>query len=256
MLTRHTPHFAQDFVEKITRTKELGGLTEIFQQSVGELGFSAFALHVVRIAGIPQKMVYGVTTYAEECVARYRDENYVAIDPIITNGFSWHMPFEWREAIAGTELSVKQRRFFGEAGEYGISFGYTIPIHGPNAQVSAITVTSDVPAHLADRLISANRFLVHLMGLYYNEHVGSILLSQIRGAEADETDMDMLALSGREKDCLSWVAQEKSSWEISRLIGVSERTVNFHVENAKRKLGVYSRQHAVVKAVMLKLILN
>lgn len=253
MLTRHTPHFAQDFVEKITRTKELAGLTEIFQRSVGDLGFSAFALHVVRIAGVPQKMVYGVTTYAEEWVTRYRDENYVAIDPIIANGLSRQMPFEWREAIGNSELSPRQRKFFGEAGEFGISFGYTIPIHGPEGQFSAITVTSDVPAHLADRLISANRFLVHLMGLYYNEHVGSILLSQIRGAALDE--MDVPVLSMREKDCLSWVAQGKSSWEISRLIGVSERTVNFHIENAKRKLGVYSRQHAVVKAVMLKLIL-
>lgn len=164
------------------------------------------------------------------------------------------MPFEWREAVGSTQLSTKQRQFFGEAGEFGISFGFTVPIHGPHAQFSALTVTSDVPAHLADRLISANRFLIHVMGLYYNEHVGSILLKQIQGPEREGSIAPVLSV--REKDCLSWVAQGKSSWEISRLFGISERTVNFHIENAKRKLGVYSRQHAVVKAVIMKLILN
>lgn len=252
MPTPRAPHFVQDFVERMTATKDLSGLTEIFQQSVGNLGFSAFALHVVRIASVPQKMVYGVTTYPEEWVERYRDENYVLIDPIIANGLGRQMPFEWQEAIGSTELTSSQRQFFGEAGEFGISVGFTVPIHGPQAQFSAVTVTSDLPPHLADRLISSNRFFIHLMGLYYNEHVGSILLSQIR--DQDIGAIDLPVLSSREKDCLSWVAQGKSSWEISRVLGVSERTVNFHIENAKRKLGVYSRQHAVVKAVMMKLI--
>ncbi|MSO69389.1 MAG: hypothetical protein EXQ98_03790 [Alphaproteobacteria bacterium] len=66
MLNRYASNFTQDFVEKISKSEDLNGLTDIFQRSVGDLGFSAFALHVVRIAGIPQKMVYGVTTYAEE----------------------------------------------------------------------------------------------------------------------------------------------------------------------------------------------
>src|SRR4051794_19520002 len=61
-------------------------------------------------------------------------------------------------------------------------------------------------------------------------------------------------LSEREKACLSWAAVGKSSWEIGRILGISENTVIFHVKNAMRKLGANSRTLAALKAVELGLI--
>jgi LuxR family quorum-sensing system transcriptional regulator CciR len=62
------------------------------------------------------------------------------------------------------------------------------------------------------------------------------------------------ALSDREKACLSWTAVGKSSWEIGRILLISENTVIFHIKNAMKKLGVNSRTVAAVKAVQLGLI--
>ncbi|MBO1113660.1 helix-turn-helix domain-containing protein [Bordetella petrii] len=56
-------------------------------------------------------------------------------------------------------------------------------------------------------------------------------------------------LSNRERDCLHWSALGKTSWEISVILGVSERTVNFHIGNACSKLGVYNRRAAVAVAL-------
>jgi DNA-binding CsgD family transcriptional regulator len=61
-------------------------------------------------------------------------------------------------------------------------------------------------------------------------------------------------LSGREKACLSWAAAGKSSWEIGRILAISENTVIFHIKNAMRKLGANSRTLAAFKAVELGLI--
>ena len=52
-------------------------------------------------------------------------------------------------------------------------------------------------------------------------------------------------LTERERTCLQWVAVGKTSWETGRIIGVAERTVNFHIQNACRKLGVHGRQAAL-----------
>ena len=41
--------------------------------------------------------------------------------------------------------------------------------------------------------------------------------------------------------------------EISEILQIAERTVNFHVANTMRKLGVYSRTHAVAKSISLGL---
>ncbi|MCK1624020.1 helix-turn-helix domain-containing protein [Bradyrhizobium sp. 160] len=63
-----------------------------------------------------------------------------------------------------------------------------------------------------------------------------------------------VALSEREKDCLRWVEEGKSSWEIGVILRVSENTVNFHLKNAMRKLETNSRTHCVAKAIRLGLI--
>jgi DNA-binding CsgD family transcriptional regulator len=53
---------------------------------------------------------------------------------------------------------------------------------------------------------------------------------------------------------LRWVAAGKSDWAIGQILRISEKTVNFHVENAKRKLGVGTRIQAVVAAMRAGLI--
>lgn len=61
-------------------------------------------------------------------------------------------------------------------------------------------------------------------------------------------------LSGREIQCLDWVSRGKTSWETATILGLSERTVNFHLLNACRKLNVYGRQAGVAKAMRLGLL--
>jgi DNA-binding CsgD family transcriptional regulator len=53
----------------------------------------------------------------------------------------------------------------------------------------------------------------------------------------------------RESEILGWVAVGKSDWAIGRLLKISGKTVNFHVENAKRKFGVATRVQAVIAAM-------
>lgn len=62
------------------------------------------------------------------------------------------------------------------------------------------------------------------------------------------------ALSAREEECLLWAAQGKTSKETGLILGVTERTVNFHLYNAFHKLDVHSKNAAVARAITLKLL--
>jgi DNA-binding CsgD family transcriptional regulator len=61
-------------------------------------------------------------------------------------------------------------------------------------------------------------------------------------------------LSEREATCLQWAAAGKTSRETAIILGVSERTVNFHVQNACRKLCVRNRRAAVATALTCGLL--
>lgn len=56
-------------------------------------------------------------------------------------------------------------------------------------------------------------------------------------------------LTSRESECLRWVASGKTDLEVGKILQISPRTVRFHINNAKTKLGVATRIQAVAKRV-------
>ncbi|MGO9359914.1 MAG: response regulator transcription factor, partial [Xanthobacteraceae bacterium] len=56
-------------------------------------------------------------------------------------------------------------------------------------------------------------------------------------------------LNDREVQALTWVARGKTSMEIAKILGLTKRTVDFHIDNARNKLGVSTRTEAAIKAV-------
>jgi DNA-binding CsgD family transcriptional regulator len=79
-------------------------------------------------------------------------------------------------------------------------------------------------------------------------------LALVRAASRNEGYSLDVALSGREREVLNWLKDGKSSWDISVVLGVSERTVNFHVYNLLQKLDALNRPQAVAIAARRGLI--
>lgn len=69
-------------------------------------------------------------------------------------------------------------------------------------------------------------------------------------AKAEEPDnKNRSVLSAREKEVVRWLKEGKSSWDISVILGISERTVRFHINNIMQKLDAVNRTHAVAIAL-------
>jgi DNA-binding CsgD family transcriptional regulator len=84
-----------------------------------------------------------------------------------------------------------------------------------------------------------------VLGNYFHQHI-----LRIYGHDAAK---DML-ISARELDCLKWIAAGKTAWEASVILGISERTVRFHLNGAREKLNCMTTTQAVAKAVSQQLI--
>ncbi len=63
-----------------------------------------------------------------------------------------------------------------------------------------------------------------------------------------------IMLTSREKEVLCWTAEGKTAYEIAQILDVSERTVNFHINNAITKLGTSNKTQAAVKATALGML--
>lgn len=60
---------------------------------------------------------------------------------------------------------------------------------------------------------------------------------------------EALELTQRQAEVLYWIAKGKTNGEIGLILGTSPRTVNKHLENIYKKLGVENRTSAAAKAI-------
>ena len=67
-----------------------------------------------------------------------------------------------------------------------------------------------------------------------------------------DLDISGVHLTARERECLLWAGQGKSRWETGQILNVSDRTVKFHLENAKAKLGVRTIAQALCRIEQAK----
>jgi DNA-binding CsgD family transcriptional regulator len=63
-----------------------------------------------------------------------------------------------------------------------------------------------------------------------------------------------IRLSERELQCLSWSAAGKTAWETGKILDLSEWTVVYHLQKAKRKFGLTRKQEVIAHAMSLGLI--
>ena len=82
----------------------------------------------------------------------------------------------------------------------------------------------------------------------------TIISARLAGVARSEIWPKLVQLNDREVETLTWVARGKTSAEIAQILGLTKRTIDFHLDNARTKLGAATRTQAVVKAAAGRLI--
>jgi DNA-binding CsgD family transcriptional regulator len=69
-----------------------------------------------------------------------------------------------------------------------------------------------------------------------------------------DDSIDLRKLTLREKEIVFWILRGKPDWQIAEILAISHKTVNYHVEQFKRKLNAATRIQAIVLASRLGLL--
>jgi len=169
----------------------------------------------------------------------YTRENFSAMDPVPKFGASTVQPFEWSEARYDKESNRAAHLVMTRATEFRLMQGYCIPLHydGGGAVISMATEQLNIDPVAKSAL--------QLIGVYAHNRIRSL-------GRPNQQKRD--GLTAREREVLRWVADGKTSWEVSVILRISERIVKFHLIQASRKLNAVNRTSAVAKALARGLI--
>lgn len=134
--------------------------------------------------------------------------------------------------------TAEQQLLMQQATQHGLVNGLSVPIHSVSGDIAVLSLAINTEGEDGLKLLDgalpyANVFAMHLFERYI------IVLEDEYLVEKKVT------LSERQKQCLLWACEGKTTWEISQILDIKERTVEFHLNNATKKLGASNRQHAV-----------
>jgi DNA-binding NarL/FixJ family response regulator len=108
-----------------------------------------------------------------------------------------------------------------------------------------LTALSDRENELRGRQLGADDYVTKPIDF---DVLATIITARLAGVARMELWPKLVDLNDREVEALTWVARGKTSAEIAQILGLSKRTVDFHVDNARSKLGAVTRTQAVMKA--------
>jgi DNA-binding NarL/FixJ family response regulator len=166
-------------------------------------------------------------------------------DPIVArDGVEGVSKFSERPNVILCDVDMPHMSGFGVLQELRKSAGQL-----RNIPFLFITAYGSRESHLKARRLGCDDFITKPLDFELLVEVVRSRLAQTPRAEPVQS-----ALTDREIEALTWVARGKSSTDISVLMNVSERTVNFHVNNVIRKLGVATRVQAAIRCALLGLI--
>jgi len=114
-----------------------------------------------------------------------------------------------------------------------------------------LTALADRDNELRGRRLGADDYVTKPIDFDVLEAIINTRLA--RGARS-EVSPGEVNLSDREIETLTWAARGKTSAEIAQILGRTKRTIDFHLDNARAKLGVANRTEAVMKAARHRLI--
>jgi len=188
-----------------------------------------------------------INGYPGEWRQRYTTNGYMAVDPTVSHCATRLTPISWDQLKLLENENEQVRQFMGEAREFGLNSGVSFPIHSAQGEFAMLNLATSKNHAQAKSLILEAMPYASLFSAYLHEAVRRVLEHQV-------VSLSRVHLTDREKQCLLWSAEGKTTWETSHILGVSERTVVFHLQNAVDKLNTVSRQQAVARAVSLGLI--
>lgn len=215
------------FPELVTLTHGLG------------FDFCAYGLRMPLPVSNPKTTMF--SNYPGVWQARYQEKNYLAVDPTVRHGMRSLLPILWSD-----DAFVSARELWEDAQSFGLRIGWAQSGRDANGAGGMLTLAR------SDDAVSAGELQDKGFKMAWLAQVAHLGMSRCLTARLmPEVEVK---LSSREVEVLRWTAEGKTSSEVSTILRISERTVNFHINNAVAKLHAANKTAAAIRAAMLGML--
>jgi DNA-binding CsgD family transcriptional regulator len=222
------------------KSPTLSGLEQVAAPLFETLGLPSFALATFFRADRSANTKVLAGRFHPEWSRRYIERGYARSSTISREIMTASSPYTWSDAIRRRGLTPDQAEIWNEAAAFGLTDGLFTPVRWADGSYAAVVAAGEKP-DLADPMLLLG---AEMLSAYYASEARRLINPGLASP----------ALSKRQRECLAWVREGKSSAAISAILGISVATVDEHVAEACRRLGVRTRVQGAVEATVRGLI--
>lgn len=242
-----------DHIERVLKARSLDELKQLTTAFAGALGFQrhGYAVKFLQPASSVNDSYHYFHDYRNEWGATYatlhrpeaaRNDARIAHARTGLPAISWNTRGQFGYIRPMPTLLHRAKRQVQMASEFDMTAGITVPSWARGVDWAFMTFSTNSTYDL--------RELGHCTAssVYFVNCLQASLDRLLRNGQS------IPRLSARECEVLHWSAIGKTAWEISMILRISERTVNFHLQRAAAKLQVKGSRAACARALALGLI--
>jgi DNA-binding CsgD family transcriptional regulator len=240
-----TPGTCQEIIAALERASTIDEIYEICSRICAQFGFDHSASIPISLIN-PFMCCLGGDS--EERNGRYPGLDGTVLDPVLRHCLEHVNSLRWEKGRPAGKEGAPVQQFIDATQEFSLNDDdISSTMHdGPGETGLATRTFKENEEKLQGRNL-ATLSIVYLLSASLHEVVHRVIGSE-------QVDINKAELTDREKECLLWAAEGKTSWETAQILHISERTVIFHLQNATRKLKAANRQNAIARAVVMGLI--
>ena len=208
------------------------------------LGFETVSAITVIDRGLGKSDFINIDNTPVEYTQIYTDPRLQRRDPVMQHCRRQSVPIIWDQ---DTYVESGVGELWEHQASYGYRTGIAMALHLPEGKHFQFGVDREEPLPQNNDELQRLVADLQLFAVHAQDSAMRLLVPLLQ-------QPDRPALTPRELEVLRWTMDGKTAWEVGVLLGISERTVVFHVTNAMHKLGCINKQQAVLKALRLGLI--
>ena len=229
----------QAFADAALAAASLPDLQALMTETARAFGADYFLMiHHADFSKEPAGLVR-VGNYPEEFVQISRQDGRPLDDPIMEACEKSLTGFFWSDVGAIVPLTEKHRRRSEQVSKTGLADGFVVPTHVPGEHLGSCHFATASGRQLRREDSAALQTVAT-----YGFEAARRLVGQGR-----LPPRAVAALTERQRECIILSAKGKSDNVIGQLLGLSPKTVNSYMENAKRRYGVATRNQLIVQAL-------
>jgi len=231
----------QEFVKSSAKIEDMATLRRSVGATCRELGFDYYAIvHHIRF-GRPSTDKVRLSNYPIEWIAKLREDESFQ-EPVLKAAERASTGFLWSQLHHHVTLAERDRAYMERAAQYGLAEGFTVPNHVPGETFGSCHFAVNKKGALPEESLPAAQAL----GSFAFEAARQIVE---KSHPPSEDYVVPAPLTERQRDCVLFAARGKSDSVIAELLNIRPRTVNEHMEAAKRRYSVATRTQLIVRAL-------